>query len=121
MKSQDFLRPPANGPADKRRLVDQQRGHNHFHDSALEDVYDLYKACNGVISGGLLDVRKLDELMAGEREALDVERLLISPSSGTKMVVLNGGRCRLRRYGVSFVGASGRVPPAFTVWNSVRL
>jgi hypothetical protein len=55
--------------------VDQQRGLNQFHDSELGDVYDLYNACNGAMSGGLLDVSKLDELTAREREALDVVRL----------------------------------------------
>ena len=55
--------------------MDQQRRLNHFHDSELGDVYDLYNACNGAMSGVLLDVRKLDELTARERESLDVARL----------------------------------------------
>ena len=55
--------------------MDQARGLNHFHDSELGDVYDLYNACNGAMRGGLLDKRRLDELTASEREALDVKRL----------------------------------------------
>lgn len=46
-----------------------------YHDSESGDIYDLYNACNGATRDGLLDVRKLDELSAEEREALDVERL----------------------------------------------
>lgn len=46
-----------------------------FHDSELGDVYDLYNACNGVLSGKLLDVSKLDELSREEAEVLDLERL----------------------------------------------
>ncbi|HKR13056.1 MAG TPA: hypothetical protein VJT15_13435 [Pyrinomonadaceae bacterium] len=47
-----------------------------FHDSESGDIYDLYNACNGEIRGdGLLDVSKLDELSADEREILNVNRL----------------------------------------------
>ena len=46
-----------------------------YHDSELGDIYDLFNACNGAMSGGLLDVRKLDELTEREREALDLGRL----------------------------------------------
>lgn len=46
-----------------------------FHDSESEDIYDLYNACNGAIHEGFLDIRKLDELNAGELEVLDLERL----------------------------------------------
>ena len=53
----------------------QERRLDYFHHSEAGDVYDLYNACNGAMSGGLLDVRKLDELTPREREALDVERL----------------------------------------------
>ena len=55
--------------------MDKQRSRNHFHDSELGDIYDLYNACNGVMRGGLLDVCKLEELTAREREVLDVARL----------------------------------------------
>ena len=48
---------------------------DQFHDSATEDLYDLYNACNGVMHEGLLDVRKLDELSAEEIEVLDIDRL----------------------------------------------
>jgi hypothetical protein len=50
-------------------------GLSQYHDSELGDIYDLYNACNGIMSGELLDVRKLEELSAKEREVLDVERL----------------------------------------------
>ena len=53
----------------------QERGLDQFHDSELGDIYDLFNACNGTMSGGLLDVRKLDELTPREREALDLGRL----------------------------------------------
>ena len=46
-----------------------------FHDSDLGDIYDLYNACNGVMLGGLLDVRMLDELSLEEKRALNVPRL----------------------------------------------
>jgi hypothetical protein len=46
-----------------------------FHDSELGDIYDLYNACNGVMRGNVLDVRKLKELSAEELEVLDVKRL----------------------------------------------
>lgn len=47
-----------------------------FHDSdSSGDVYDLYNACNGIVINGLLDVTKLDELSAEEKEVFDVRRL----------------------------------------------
>ena len=46
-----------------------------FHDRDSDDIYDLYNACNGAISDGMLDVRKLDELTKEEREVLNVQRL----------------------------------------------
>jgi hypothetical protein len=46
-----------------------------FHHSARGDVYDLYNACNGVMLGDLLDVRKLDELSPEEKRTLNVPRL----------------------------------------------
>ncbi len=48
---------------------------DHFHDSDRGDIYDLYNACNGAMRAGLLDVRKLDDLSAEEREVFDVPRL----------------------------------------------
>lgn len=48
---------------------------DQFHNNELGDVYDLYNACNGVMFGELLDVRRLDELSEDEREVLDVPRL----------------------------------------------
>jgi hypothetical protein len=59
----------------RRRPLDQRGDISQFHESDLGDVYDLYNACNGMMLGGLLDVRKLDELSPEEMEALDVERL----------------------------------------------
>jgi hypothetical protein len=59
----------------RRRELFSPEGATQYHDSELGDVYDLYNACNGAMSGGLLDVSKLDELTAREREALDVVRL----------------------------------------------
>jgi hypothetical protein len=55
--------------------VDQQRGSEQYHDSELGDIYDLYNACNGATLGGLLDVRKLDELSPEESKALNLTRL----------------------------------------------
>jgi hypothetical protein len=46
-----------------------------FHNSELGDVYDLYNACNGAMLGGLLDVRRLEELSPEEKGALNVPRL----------------------------------------------
>lgn len=53
----------------------QKNNTDDFHDSDLEDVYDLYNACNGVLHKGLLDIRKLDELSQGESAALNIVRL----------------------------------------------
>jgi hypothetical protein len=55
--------------------VDREAGTDQFHDSDMGDVFDLYNACNGAMRGGLLDVRKLDELTPDEVEVLDVRRL----------------------------------------------
>jgi hypothetical protein len=56
--------------------VDRGENTEQYHDSERGDIYDLYNACNGTtVAGGLLDVRKLDELGERERAALDVERL----------------------------------------------
>jgi hypothetical protein len=55
--------------------VDQEKSSDHFHHSESGDVYDLYNACNGVMRGDLLDVRKLDDLSSEELEVLDVVRL----------------------------------------------
>jgi hypothetical protein len=52
--------------------VGREETTDEFHNNELGDVYDLYNACNGAMVGDLLDVRKLDELSAQEREALDV-------------------------------------------------
>ena len=46
-----------------------------LHYRKVEDLYDLYNACNGVMHNGLLDIRKLAELSAEETEVLDIERL----------------------------------------------
>ena len=59
----------------RRRELFPPEDDAQYHDNELGDVYDLYNACNGVMSGELLDVRKLEELTAQEREVLDVERL----------------------------------------------
>ena len=59
----------------KRRGSRSREEAAQYHDSDLGDIYDLYNACNGVMRGGLLDVCKLEELTAQEREVLDVERL----------------------------------------------
>ena len=61
--------------ASRREALAQQADARRFHDSETGDVYDLYNACNGEMAGALLDVRKLDELSAEEKEALDVRRL----------------------------------------------
>lgn len=56
--------------------MDKEKGSDPFHDSEEGDVYDLYNACDGaVLASDRLDVSKLDELSAEEREALDVDRL----------------------------------------------
>jgi hypothetical protein len=59
----------------RRSSLPNEADAEQFHDSELGDVYDLYNACNGVMLGNLLDVRKLRELSAEEAEALDVKRL----------------------------------------------
>jgi hypothetical protein len=59
----------------RRRELRSKEDVAQYHDSELGDVYDLYNACNGTMRGGLLDDRRLNELTAAEREALDVERL----------------------------------------------
>lgn len=54
---------------------------NPYHDSESEDegdvadVFDLFTACNGEMIGEVLNIGKLDELSAAEREVLDVPRL----------------------------------------------
>lgn len=85
--------------------MDQERGLEHFHDSESGDVYDLYLACHGAMRGELLDVRKLDELTAPEREVLDVARLrqvwehTASGCPQCKCIIrtLNATRAELRR------------------------
>jgi hypothetical protein len=62
-------------PESSRRKTVHDESNDPYHDSDREDVYDLYNACNGVLLGGLLDIRKLDELSKEELEALDVARL----------------------------------------------
>ena len=59
----------------RRKTMDQEKSDDQFHDSATEDLYDLYNACNGVIHESLLDISKLDELSAEEIEVLDIDRL----------------------------------------------
>lgn len=59
----------------RRVPLARQADVRRFHDSDLGDVYDLYNACNGEMVGGLLDVRKLDELSSKEKKALNVKRL----------------------------------------------
>ncbi|MDQ5839363.1 MAG: hypothetical protein M3379_21515 [Acidobacteriota bacterium] len=86
--------------------MDQERGLDHFHDSELGDVYDLYNACNGALRDGLLDVRKLDELTPGERAVLDVARLRevwahTSTGCGTCQIIiqtLNAARGTMRSH-----------------------
>lgn len=46
-----------------------------FHDSEA-DIFDLYNACNGVVSNGLLDISQLDEYTPEEAEELNVPRLI---------------------------------------------
>lgn len=46
-----------------------------FHDSEIGDIYDLYNACNGAKSDGLLDKSKLEEYGPDDYEVLNVPRL----------------------------------------------
>src|ERR1051325_6051915 len=57
----------------RRKSMDQEKGDDNVHDKNVEDLYDLYNACNGEMRKGLLDIRKLEELSKEEREFLDVE------------------------------------------------
>jgi hypothetical protein len=59
----------------RRNTANQEKGDDQLHDGELEDVYDLYNACNGAIHDGLLDIRKLDELSEEETAFLDIPRL----------------------------------------------
>ena len=74
-----YLTLPAQPPADarpKEEAVNQEKEPDNFHDSDVEDIYDLYLACNGVQRrDGLLDIRQLDELTPDEAEILNVPRL----------------------------------------------
>jgi hypothetical protein len=53
----------------------QEKDNDQIHDSNVQDLYDLYNACNGEMHEGLLDIRKLEELSKEEREFLDIKRL----------------------------------------------
>jgi hypothetical protein len=58
--------------------VAQEKGNDQFHDSEsedVEDVYDLYLACDGMLHNGVLDMRKLDELSKEQLEVWNLKRL----------------------------------------------
>jgi hypothetical protein len=100
--------------------VNQEKSLDHFHDSELGDVYDLYNACNGAMSGVRLDVRKLDQLTPQEREALDVERLrevwehtVTGCSTCVKIIrTLNTARGMIRRHAAGPPRSEIRSQPA---------
>ena len=53
----------------------QEKDSDPFHDSASEDVFDLFNACNGMMRDGLLDIRVLDQFSEEDAAALNVARL----------------------------------------------
>ena len=87
------------------------KGNDQFHDSEAEDVgdvgdlYDLFNACNGEVLGGVLNLRKLEDLSKEECEVLDVARLkklgahVISGCPRCRAIIdkLNYVRAALRR------------------------
>jgi hypothetical protein len=87
----------------------EESSEDDFHSRELDDVYDLYNACNGAMRNGMLDIRKLDQLSQEEAEALDVPRLRdlwVHIASGctdceTIIATLNMARKTMRKGAIS--------------------